>query len=183
MPEIILPIFIGLLTIVVLLYIAVEDIRTMKVHKRLSYGLLGFYVALNLILIALYGTEARFVISEDITYYPYLNLVTGTILVTATSLIIFITKQKGMGWGDTVYLGLLGLICGYPKSITALYIAIFSALIYGIVVGIRKKKILGVRIPFIPFIVEGIVLGFLLGDGVPRAVSNLLSIALSWLQI
>lgn len=181
MPELLIPLLIGIFTMSVLIYIAIEDARSLTIPKYLSYGLLAFHLALNLLLVLLYSTETKFVLTNSITYYPYMNLATGATLGTAASLIIFLSKEKGMGWGDAVYLGLLGLICGFPKAVTGLYVAIFAALLYGIIIGIRKGKIRGVKIPFIPFAVQGTVLGLLLGDGVPSGVAKALSAFLSLL--
>jgi len=69
--------------------------------------------------------------------------------------LIFITKGKGMGWGDVKLVGLMGLVLGFPKILVALFFAFLTgAVIGGILVLIGRKKIRS-RIAFGPFLISG----------------------------
>lgn len=79
--------------------------------------------------------------------------------------IFFLTKGKGMGFGDVKLAFLIGLVLGFPAIIPALYIAFISGAVIGIMVRIlQKKKLRGATIPFGPFLVVGAYSAFLVGE-------------------
>lgn len=80
-------------------------------------------------------------------------------------LIYFITKRKGMGFGDVVFGLFMGLLLGLPNSLLALYIAFLTGGIFSLIlVLLRRKKLRGSTIPFGPFLVVGTYSAFLWGD-------------------
>lgn len=79
----------------------------------------------------------------------------------------FLTKRKGIGLGDVVYVFLMGLILGYPRIIVGFYIAFLSgALISVILIFLKKKKIKGGTISFGPFLVAGTYISMLFGNNI-----------------
>jgi prepilin signal peptidase PulO-like enzyme (type II secretory pathway) len=77
-------------------------------------------------------------------------------------LLFLITKGKGMGFGDVKFAGFIGLLLGFPHTITALY----SAFLIGAVVSIfliltKRKKLKGSIISFGPFMVLGVLVAVL----------------------
>jgi len=80
-------------------------------------------------------------------------------------LIYFITKRKGMGFGDVVFAVFMGLLLGFPNTFFALYIAFLTGgIISLILVLLRRKKLRGSTIPFGPFLVIGTYSAFLWGE-------------------
>src|SRR5438309_1977970 len=75
------------------------------------------------------------------------------------------TAGKGMGFGDVVFAGFMGLLLGYPKVVVALYIAFLSGAIISLfLIGLKKKKLHGSTIPFGPFLVFGTYVCLLYGS-------------------
>jgi prepilin signal peptidase PulO-like enzyme (type II secretory pathway) len=67
-----------------------------------------------------------------------------------------------MGAGDIRIAIIVGLLIGQGNAILWLYITIFSALFYGLILGYKKKKFKKLKIPFAPFMILGTVLSLLL---------------------
>ncbi len=87
-----------------------------------------------------------------------------------------ITRGKGMGFGDVKLAFLIGIVLGFPKIITALYLAFLTGAIVGSILIIwRKKKLKGGTIPFGPFLIIGAVLSLFFGEKILRLVSLWLS--------
>ncbi|MEK7502383.1 MAG: prepilin peptidase [Patescibacteria group bacterium] len=87
-----------------------------------------------------------------------------------------VTKGKGMGFGDVKLAFLIGIVLGFPKIITALYLAFLTGAIVGSILIIwRKKKLKGGTIPFGPFLIIGAVLSLFFGEKILRLVSLWLS--------
>ncbi len=79
--------------------------------------------------------------------------------------LFLVTKGRGMGFGDVVYVFLMGLVLGFPKIILGMYIAFISgAVISLILIFSKKKKMRGETIPFGPFLVAGTIASLFWGD-------------------
>jgi prepilin signal peptidase PulO-like enzyme (type II secretory pathway) len=71
-------------------------------------------------------------------------------------LIFLATRGRGMGFGDVVFVFLLGMVLGFPLTIVALYIAFLTGAAVSLILILQKKKKLrGSTIPFGPFLVFG----------------------------
>lgn len=79
-------------------------------------------------------------------------------------LLVFITKGKGMGLGDVKLAALMGLFLGFSKLIVALYLAFLTGAILGAILILTKRKKMGSRIPFGPFLVLAAFIALLWGD-------------------
>lgn len=80
-------------------------------------------------------------------------------------LLFLVTKGRGLGFGDVVYVLLMGFVLGFPKIILGLYIAFLSgAFISLILVIVGKKKMKGGTIPFGPFLVFGTIVSLFWGQ-------------------
>ena len=71
--------------------------------------------------------------------------------------LIFITKAKGMGWGDVKLAILMGLILGFPKIISALMFAFLTGAFIGVILILTRKKKLKSKIAFGPFLIAGTI--------------------------
>jgi len=79
--------------------------------------------------------------------------------------IFLITKGKGMGFGDVVYVFFMGLVLGFPKVLLGFYIAfITGAFISVLLIALKKKKMKGGTIAFGPFLVAGTIISMIWGD-------------------
>ncbi len=92
-------------------------------------------------------------------------------------LLYLITRGRGMGFGDVKFAFLMGLFLGFPKIITAFYIAFLTGAIISLILVIwRKKKFRGGTIPFGPFLVFGTLAALFLGEkiGITGYINQLL---------
>jgi prepilin signal peptidase PulO-like enzyme (type II secretory pathway) len=79
--------------------------------------------------------------------------------------LFYLTKGRGMGFGDVVFAFLMGLVLGFPKVGLALYLAfITGAIVSLILVAAHLKKLKGGTIPFGPFLVFGTIVSLLFGN-------------------
>jgi len=80
-------------------------------------------------------------------------------------LLFFLTKGRGMGFGDVVYAFLMGFTLGFPGVFLGLYIAfVTGAIVSLLLVAIKKKRFKGGTIPFGPFLVSGTLISLLWGN-------------------
>lgn len=89
-------------------------------------------------------------------------------------LIIFlVTRGKGMGFGDVLYVICMGLILGFPGIFYGLYLSfVLGALISLILVAMKKKKLHGGTIPFGPFLVLATFIMMIWGKEIVQMASN-----------
>ncbi len=88
--------------------------------------------------------------------------------------IYFLTKEKGIGFGDVKYAFFLGLFLGFPNSLVALFFSFTAGAILGVIlIGLKIKKRKDM-IPFGPFLVLGTFIGFFLSEIIISWYFNLL---------
>lgn len=92
------------------------------------------------------------------TYLPLLNFYAAIILGSIFLLIVLISKEKALGQGDVRIAIIVGLLIGYNNILVWVYITVFSALFYSLIVLKEKKKIKGTHIPFVPFMILGVLI-------------------------
>src|SRR5690606_33866567 len=92
-------------------------------------------------------------------------------------LIFFLTRGRGMGFGDVVLAGYLGMLLGFPGIVYALYIAFLTgAGVSLILILTGKKKMKGGTVPFGPFLIFGAFISLFWGDRLYRLIIDLLLI-------
>jgi len=69
--------------------------------------------------------------------------------------IVLVSRDKWMGLGDVKLAFFMGLFLGFPKIITALFLAFFIGAVVGVILIFSGKKSLKSEIPFGPFLVIG----------------------------
>lgn len=97
--------------------------------------------------------------------------VIGAVALGLFYFVAFIAYPRGMGWGDVTVAPVLGLVLAY-FGWSELIVGAFMAFVWGIVAAIvpmiRARSVVGVKIPFGPWMflgaATGIVLGNLIGD-------------------
>lgn len=92
-------------------------------------------------------------------------------------LLYLITRRRGIGFGDVKLSFMMGLFLGFPKIITAFYVAFLTGAIVSLILVIwGKKKFLGGTIPFGPFLVFAALSALFLGEkiGITGYINQLL---------
>jgi len=89
-------------------------------------------------------------------------------------LVIFlVTKGKGMGLGDVLYVICMGLLLGFPGIFFGLYLSfVIGAIVSLILVLLKKKKLHGGTVPFGPFLVLGTFIMIIWGKEIVQIASN-----------
>jgi leader peptidase (prepilin peptidase) / N-methyltransferase len=153
-PHFIISLFYYLLIFSILLVLFVTDLKTQLLPEILI--ILGImcsiiyyiYININSILI--------------MNYIPIANNLLSAIGASLFFLIIWlVTKRRGMGFGDVELGFLLGLICGFPEIIFALYIAFLTGALVGVILIIGKNETLKSKIAFGPFLITGTLFALL----------------------
>lgn len=148
-----------LLTVSVLIVIFFADLK---------YGIIPF----KAVLVGVLATLVWYLMypSTNAFYINYLISALGSF--TAFLIIFLLTKGKGIGFGDVVYVFFMGLLLGYPKIILGFYIAFLSGAVISLVlIGLKLKKLRGDTIPFGPFLVAGTAIGLFWGDMIVRGIT------------
>lgn len=130
----------------VLGYIAYKDFKTMEIDNLTSLILMLSLIVITVILFFIPSYKE----------WAFQKLLGAIILGSVFQLIVLVTKEKGLGQGDVRLAIISGILVGMDNLILWLYVTIFSALIYGLVLA-KKKKFKGLKIPFVPFMVLGVV--------------------------
>jgi prepilin signal peptidase PulO-like enzyme (type II secretory pathway) len=71
------------------------------------------------------------------------------------ALLVVVSRERWMGWGDVEIAALMGFLLGFPDILLALLLAFVIGAIYGIILICLKGKKLKSEIPFGPFLVIG----------------------------
>ncbi|MBI2448652.1 prepilin peptidase [Candidatus Microgenomates bacterium] len=150
-----------LLAIMALLIILFTDFFYFFVPDRITVPAIIISLilsSLNIFLSPKYGTDF-------FIYAPFWGNLLGGALIGAGFffLLVFLSKERWMGWGD-VKLGLfLGIILGWPLILINLLVAFIAGGFWGAFLIILKKKKKTDVLPFAPFLVMGFFIAFFWG--------------------
>jgi prepilin signal peptidase PulO-like enzyme (type II secretory pathway) len=89
--------------------------------------------------------------------------------------IFLLTRGKAMGFGDVKLAFFMGLFLGWPKIITALFLAFLIGAIIGLILMIGKKKHLKSEVPFGPFLITGLFIALFWGEKIFNYYLNFLA--------
>jgi len=98
--------------------------------------------------------------AQTIFYY----LISGLMAAGFLGSVYLLTHGRGMGMGDVKYVLVAGLFLGPAATIVSLYLAFLTGGIISTILLLSKKKHLGEKIAFGPFLVIGTTLAFFQGD-------------------
>lgn len=146
-----------IITSIPLLFLAYKDFKTFEVDHYTSLVVLIIFSLLNIFLFLLKENSFEIPLTEKWSYIPYQNLLGGVALGSIFQLLVLLTKEKGLGQGDVRIAIICGLILGFNNLIPWLYITIFTALAYGVALAVKRKKFKGTKVPFVPFMILGII--------------------------
>lgn len=89
---------------------------------------------------------------------PYLNsLITALLTTLFFALIVILSRGKGMGMGDVKLSLFMGLFLGWPKIVSAIYLAFIAGAIVSLMAVVFRRKKLKQKIPFGPFLILGLL--------------------------
>lgn len=139
----------------------------------LKYGIIPFRIVFTTLLVAL----AWYIIFPFLQLAPvdigylmednnyFLPSVLSAVGIFGFFLMLFlITRGRGLGFGDVVYVFLMGFLLGFPRIVLGIYIAFLTGAFCSIIlVMLRKKSIKGGTIPFGPFLTLGTAISLLWG--------------------
>lgn len=144
-----------------LFYIAYVDFKSMEIDNGISLALMGLLLIINLYIHFFLDSEIGLTVTDKFSFIPYYNFTLALLLGTIFLLIVLITKEKALGGGDIRIAIIIGLLIGYRNMIPWVYITVFSALGYGLILGYKNKKWKNLKIPFAPFMILGAIVSLL----------------------
>jgi len=103
------------------------------------------------------------------------GLIAGAGVFLFLGFIHWVTKKKGLGWGDVKVGALMGLVLGVDKVIVALFLSFVIGAIIGLVLVVINKKEMKSKVPFAPFLVVGTIISMMVGSYLTQWYLNLLS--------
>jgi len=78
--------------------------------------------------------------------------------------IVLISREKWMGWGDVKLGFLIGLVLGWPATLLAVFLATSLGAIIGVGLILAGKKKMKSEVPFGPFLVAGTLTVLFFGE-------------------
>ena len=99
-------------------------------------------------------------------YFPQLltvNLMAGILSMLFFLFLVIVTKGKGMGLGDVKLAFVMGLMLGFPKIITALYLSFLTGAAVSLILILTRKKSMKSTIAFGPFLVYATFISLFFG--------------------
>ena len=144
------PLALAPLFITLLLYHSWKDIRYLYIENR-DLLILGLFTMVNAMTLFL-----------NQNYEVLLSNFLGALLCLAVFLLIWmVTKKKGIGEGELIFVPIAYFNIGLINAIEALYFCFFSAMLFSLLGLISKRLSKKQALPFIPFLSAGIVFSLL----------------------
>ena len=139
-----------------LIIIFVYDLKYYLVSDKVIYPIIVLVVIWHLII----GLVLKHYTSGELFKPIYGALIGGGLFL----LIVLISKEKWMGWGDVKIAIFMGLLLGPQKTILALFLAFLSGAIISIFLIMLKRKKLKSEIPFGPFLALATLIALIWGS-------------------
>ena len=151
-----------------LIGLAVMDWQTQLLPDEFTLG--GIFLGLVLI-----ATQSFFISSVEYkTFFTPEEILIGEHILAALGAYLLLViirflykrlrKRDGMGLGDAKLLALIAIFLGFWPAIVALFVAVLTASIYGIVLLLRGRASTTSRLPFGSFLAVAGLLTSLVGD-------------------
>jgi len=133
-------------------------------HRKLSLDPVGMYLLkagfwntrLN---IALESMEATLISAAAIALFFFI--------------LVWATKERGMGKGDIRLGFLIGVFNGFPGNVIAIFLGFLLGAVYSLFLIIMKKKTLKDTVPFGPFLIVGSIISLLYSSAILNWYINL----------
>jgi leader peptidase (prepilin peptidase)/N-methyltransferase len=140
-----------------LLYLAIYDLFTYSIPSQFTLTLSLASVAVNVFVGIVKVLPGDYL--ETLRLGSFDNLVAGLLAGLAVWSVIRLTKQKGMGQGDVYIAVIMGLMLGGLGLVAAFYVTIFSGTFIGLIMMWKQKRIRGIIVPLVPFMLFGYAAG------------------------
>jgi len=137
-----------------LVFIFVYDLKHYIIPDFANFSLIGIAF--------LYLVYSAFM-QNDLSVLLY-----GALSATGVFLFFFalfyLTKGRGMGFGDVKYVIFMGLFLGYPNILVGLFISFLLGAIIGLLLVFLGKKGMKSQVPFGPFLIIGSLVAYFYGE-------------------
>lgn len=118
-------------------------------------------ILLPAILIGLIAT-----IAQPLTPHIFDALIGAAIAVAFFGLQILISKGTWVGLGDLRVGAFMGVVLGWKLTLVALFLSYLIGSVVSLFIIIRRRKFVGVKIPFAPFLVTGTFVAVFFGEAI-----------------
>lgn len=153
--------FSGTLLNLYLLYAFYTFILLFTFFFDLHYLKVSDEILLPAILIGLIAT-----IAQPLTPHIFDALIGAGIGIAFFGLQILVSKGTWVGLGDLRVAAFMGVILGWKLMVVALFLSYLMGSVVSLGIVIRKKKFMGVKIPFAPFLVAGTFVTIFFGEAI-----------------
>ncbi len=145
----------------ILLYFCVWDMLTMSVPAVETQLAAVYLVIVNVVFLIVRLINPSLLVQIQLGSLG--NLLLGVLSGLFMYVIIRLTKSKGMGLGDLLIAVMIGLALGWPQTVSAFYVMIFTGSIFGLALAAVKHKFHGLQIPLVPFMTFGYIVALVFG--------------------
>lgn len=145
------------------LYAAYIFVLVFTFFFDLHYLRVSDEILLPAVLIGLIAT-----IATPLTPHIFDALLGGAIAAGFFGLQYLISKGTWIGLGDLRIGAFMGVILGWQQTLVALFLSYLIGSIVSIFIAARKKKFVGVKIPFAPLLVTGTLITVFFGEDILR---------------
>jgi prepilin signal peptidase PulO-like enzyme (type II secretory pathway) len=90
-------------------------------------------------------------------------LLSSFLIAAFFALLVWVTKERGMGGGDVKLGFLIGLFNGFPINIVAIFLGFVMGAVTSLVLVLLKIKTLKDTVPFGPFLILGSIISLIWG--------------------
>jgi len=151
------------LSLSALIVASFADIESQEVHL----WLLGLGVLTALI----------FQFSLRFDFFELKNILFGALIAAIIPFAMyFVSRERWMGLGDSVFALWAGILAGYPAAALGIFCAFLFGALYGIIVLVKHGRKANRRIPFGPFIAFGAAVALFWGNILINAYLKLIGL-------
>lgn len=126
-------------------------------HQKLAADPVGIY----LIKAGFWNSQLKYILdSLGLTFISALGIALFFLLL------VWVTKERGMGAGDIKLGFLIGIFNGFPGNIIAIFLGFIFGAFLSLILIISKKKTLKDSVPFGPFLIAGSIVSLLYSSSI-----------------
>jgi len=148
--------------------------------NEIFLGQMGYLLAITTLLMFLLVFDLKYMILPDFGVFILIGLALAGVIFDEKNIIPYLlsalggflflggihwlTKGKGMGFGDAKLAIFMGLFLGWPKIMVAFYVAFIAGAVVGLIMIFLKKAGRRSQIAFGPFLIVGTVVAWVWGN-------------------
>lgn len=144
-----------------LLYFSVFDILTLSIPAKFVKYIYLFTIVINLIVAVVRFLSLRFsseTIWENVPLGSLGNIIMALVFWIGLWVLVKVSGEQALGSGDIDIAGIIGIMLGFPASVSAIFFTLMVGGIVALIYAIGLSKIKNVLIPFVPIMTLGFVL-------------------------